>query len=223
MGILTSPRSTYAGIAARPRIAGALALVLLLTIVPTMIFLSTEVGQDALFDQQIRSMESFGVQIPEQAYAQMEARLQYAPYFTGISQLVVVPVMMAITAGLIIAIFNAGLGGNATFKQVFAVVAHSSLVPSLHPLLSMPLNYVRGSMTSATSLGVFTPFLDEASFPARLLGVLDLFYIWWFINLAIGVGVLYKKRTAPIAWGFLAVYLVIALAIAGVMRAFSGA
>ena len=39
------------------------------------------------------------------------------------------------------------------------------------------------------------------------------------ISLAIGIAVLYKRKTAPIAWAFLGAYAVIALAIAGVMAA----
>jgi hypothetical protein len=43
------------------------------------------------------------------------------------------------------------------------------------------------------------------------------------VNLAIGLGVLYKRRTGPIAVGMLAVYLAIALIVAGVKTALSGA
>jgi hypothetical protein len=70
---------------------------------------------------------------------------------------------------------------------------------------------------------VFLPFLDENTFPARLLGSIDLFLIWWLVNLAIGLGVLYKRRTGPIAVGLLSVYLAIALIIAGIRTALSGA
>lgn len=223
IGVLTSPRATYAAVATRPRILGALVLVLILTIAPTVVFLSTEVGQEALFDVQIRRMESFGMQISDQMYAGMERQLRYAPYITAGGQLVVLPVFMAIISGLVIALFTAIMGGAATFKQVYAIVAHAGFIPALQALFSMPLNYVRASMSSPTNLGVFLPFLDESSFLARFLGALDLFIIWYAISLAIGVGVLYRKRTAPIAWGFLALYAVIAFVIAAVGAAFTGA
>ena len=58
---------------------------------------------------------------------------------------------------------------------------------------------------------MFLPFLDETRFSARLLGSIDLFCIWWMVSLAIGLGVLYKRRTAPIATTLLVVYAVIAL------------
>ncbi len=90
-------------------------------------------------------------------------------------------------------------------------------------LFVYPLDYARGSLSSPTNLGVFLPFLDETTFPARLLGAIDLFLIWWLVNLAIGLGVLYKRRTGPIATGFLSVYLVIALIIAAIRTAVAGA
>jgi len=220
---LTGPRATFAGVAANPKVLGILLLTMIVAAVPMIVFMSTETGQNALLDMQVRQIESFGVTVSDQMYEGMQRQLPYAPYFQAGGVLVMVPLMTTITAGLIIAIFNAGMGGNATFKQVMAVTAHAGFVPSLHAVLTAPLNYARGSMSSATNLAVFAPFLEEGSFPARVLGMVDLFYIWWVITLAIGVGVLYKRRTAPIAWGFFGCYLVIAIAIAGVMTAVSGA
>ena len=90
-------------------------------------------------------------------------------------------------------------------------------------LFVYPLDYARASLSSPTNLGVFMPFLDENTFFARLIGAIDLFLIWWLVNLAIGLGVLYKRRTGPIATGFLSVYLVIALVIAAIKTALAGA
>jgi hypothetical protein len=94
---------------------------------------------------------------------------------------------------------------------------------ALQQFFTLPLDYVRESLTSPTSLAVFLPFLDEMSFAARFLGGLDLFLIWWIVNLAIGLGVLYKRRTGPVATGLLATYATIALVVAAVRTALSGA
>jgi uncharacterized membrane-anchored protein len=50
----------------------------------------------------------------------------------------------------------------------------------------------------------------------------DLFIVWWLIVLAIGLGVLYRRRTQPIAISLLAVYALIALSIATVMSRVGG-
>ena len=118
--------------------------------------------------------------------------------------------------------FNAALGCDATFKQVFAVVAHSGVVLAVLSLFTAPLAYARESLSSATNLAVFLPFLDESSFAARLLGSIDLIYIWWMLSLAIGLGVLYRKRTGPIATTMLAVYAAIGVIIAAIKTASTG-
>jgi uncharacterized membrane-anchored protein len=52
--------------------------------------------------------------------------------------------------------------------------------------------------------------------------MVDLFIIWWLVALAIGLGVLYRRRTQPIAIALLAVYACIALVVAAVMSRFGG-
>ena len=119
--------------------------------------------------------------------------------------------------------FNALLGGDAKFKQVYAVVAHSGVVITLAQLFGLPLAYARETMSSTTNLAVFLPFLDEASFAARFLGSIDLFQIWWLVSVSIGFGVLYRKRTGPIATTMLIMYVAIALTIAAIKTALAGA
>jgi hypothetical protein len=223
VGVLTSPRATFADVAARPRWLGVLAFVVLVGAVATFVFLSTAVGKQAMFDQQVRMLESFGVKLNDAAYARMEAGLDRAPYTGAISQVVVLPLMGLVISGIAIGIFNAILGGNATFKQVFAVVAHSGVVITLAQLFGLPLGYARETISSTTNLAVFFPFLDDSSFAARFLGSIDLFQIWWIVILAIGLGVLYRKRTGPIATSMLIVYVSIGLVIATIKSALSGA
>jgi len=128
-----------------------------------------------------------------------------------------------VIAGIAFAVFNAMLGGDASFKQAYAVVVHSGIVLVVQQLFTLPLDYARETLSSPTNLAVFLPFLDENSFAARMLGSIDLFLIWWAINLAIGLGVLYRKRTGPIATTLLVIYVAIAVIIAAVKSAVSGA
>ena len=223
IGVLTGPRAAYADVAARPRWLGALLLVALVSGVCVATFASTQVGQDAILDQQRTQMESFGVRLNDAQMQQMEARIRFAPYFGAAGQFVFLPVMAVVISGIAFAVFNAVLGGDATFKQAYAVVAHSGVIIAVQQLFTLPLDYARETMSSPTNLTVFLPFLEENSFPARLLGSIDLFVIWWAINVAIGFGVLYRKRTGPIAATLLVVYFAIGLVIAAVKTALAGA
>jgi hypothetical protein len=219
IGVLFAPRATYAGLAARPRWLGALAVVVLTSTVSLWAFLSTEVGRNAMLDQQVRQAESFsGRPVTDAQYERMQSMLSYAPYFAA-AQLVTLPVAAVILAGIAVGIFNAFLGADGTFRQAFAVVVHSGVIIMLAQLFTLPLDYARESMTSPTSVAVFLPFLEEGSFPARLLGVVDLFQIWWIASLAIGLAALYRKRTGPIAVAMMSLYIVIAFVIAALKSA----
>ena len=215
-GVVFAPKDAYTAVAARPRALGALAVTLVIMIAAQSIFLSTDVGKAAALDQQLSTLKAFGVPVTDQMVQQMESRMAYAPYTGAASLLVGLPLFAAIIAGLLLAIFTAVLGGGATFKQVYSVVAHSSIIGAIQQAFSFPIMYARGEMVSPTRLSVFFPTLDENSFALHLLSTIDLFYLWSLINLAIGIGVLYKRRTGPVASVLLGIYAVIAVIIAAV-------
>jgi len=222
-GVIFSPRATYAEVAARPRALGVLVFVVAIAAGGVFAFMSTEVGQNAFLDQQVQQRESFGRPLTDAQYEQLERIVPYARYLGAGFQIVILPLAATIIAAIAFAVFNAVMGGDGTYKQVFAVVAHSGVVLSLAQLFGLPLAYARQTLSSATNLAVFTPFLDDSSFAARLLGAIDLFIIWWIVSLAIGLAVLHRKRTGPIAITLLAVYAAIGLVIATVKTAMSGA
>jgi hypothetical protein len=223
IGVVTSPRATYAAVAATPRWVALLLVVLLASIAPTTVFLSTPVGRQALVDQQVRTFESFGRSATDQQYERLEQFAALAAPVTALVQVVVVPVAALMVAAIAFGIFSAALGGDATFRQVFAVVVASGVILAIRSLFDLPIDYARETLSNPASLSVFAPFLDESSFPARLLGSIDLFVVWWTVSLAIGLGVLYKRRTAPIAAWSLAAYGALAIVVAAIRTMLSGA
>ena len=47
------------------------------------------------------------------------------------------------------------------------------------------------------------PAFGESTFPARLIGAVDVFVVWWVVLIAIGLGILYRTRTLSVArWLF---------------------
>ncbi len=221
-GVLFNPRATYAAVAAHPRWLGIFLTVFLITASASTALLSTDIGRNAVLDQQISSSESYGRHVTQAQIDQMEKFAPYYAYFAPVIQLFGLSLGCLLISGIAFAVFNAALGGDATFKQVFATVAHSGVVLGVLALFSTPLAYVRESLSSATNLAVFLPFLDESSFAARLLGSIDLIYIWWMLSLSIGLGVLYRKRTGPIATTLLVIYVAIGAIIAAIKTASTG-
>jgi Yip1 domain len=223
VGVIFSPRATFERIVARPRWFGALAIVVGLIALGQFALLSTERGQQAMVDQQVRSAEQWGGTVTDEQYAAFEQWAPYGRYFAVGGVLIGVPVVAFIISGVLLGVFNALLGGNATYKQVLAVHAHTGATSLLGLLFALPLNYLRESMSSPTNLGVFAQaFLDDTNIGARFLGTIDVFIIWWVLVNAIGLAVLYKRRTAPIFWSLMGVYIVIALIYVSVTRMLSG-
>ena len=223
IGVITSPKATFLSIVPHPKWLGMLALTTVLVAGFSALPMTTEAGKQAAIDQQVQQRRSFGMETSDQAYAQMEKMSGVMPYITMGTVMVFSPIMAVVIAGILFAIFNAALGGEASFKQVFTVLVHAGAVSALSTVFSGIVNYFRGGVGSAANLGALLPMLPENSFAANLLGTVDVFLVWYAIVLAMGLAVLYRRRTQPIAMSLLAVYAVIALVIAVVKSRVGGA
>ena len=213
IGVIFSPRATYQAVVARPRALGALVITVGIMAVTEGVFFTTPVMQEVLMDMQVKTIESFGVNISDQMYDQMEKGIARAAYTTPLSLVIGIPIVAAICAGIIMAIWGMLMGGTGSFRQVYAILAHSGVIFALSVLFAMPLSYAIHRMAGA-NLGVFMPMLEETSFLARFLGAIDLFFVWWCVNVAIGVGVLFKRKTFGIAATFVGLYVAVALVLA---------
>jgi hypothetical protein len=217
VGIVTSPRETYAVVARDPPWLVVALVVRVMTFAPTAWFQTTEVGRQAALDQAVRATEAFGITVTDQMYAEMEMSTLDAPAWRLLLNMVFgvifAPVIWAAVAGLLYALMTV-MGGNARFKQVFAVVVHSSIITAIGAAFATPIYYLRESASGVTNLAVFLPMLPEGSFLARFLGMVDLFWIWWVFSLSVGLAVLYRRKTTSVAIPLYAIYAVIALGIA---------
>jgi hypothetical protein len=222
IGVITSPKATFQSVVAHPRWFGMLALACIASAILVGGFLFTKVGQEAWIDAALSSPWSGASGDNEQQIAGLERMAPYAGYLGIAQMLIFIPIFYLIVSAIIFAVFNAAMGGDASFKQIYSVVVHTAPIGVLGQLFTMPLNYARGTLTSATNLAVLLPMIDEKSVIGRLLGMIDLFLIWQVIVLAIGLAVLYKRRTQPIAIGLLATYGVIAVVVAVLMSSFGG-
>src|SRR5262249_27030447 len=203
---------------------GRVLVVYLVTAAGATPFMATDVGRNAVIDQQISQSEAWtGKPMNQQQIERLESSSRFFVYTTAIFQLLFFIVAPLVVAGIALAVFNAVMGGDATFKQVYAVVVHSGVILAALSLFTTPLAYARGTLTSSTNLGVFLPFLDESSLFARLLGAMGLVCVGWMVSLSIGLGVLYRRRTAPIAATLLVIYASIAAIVAAIKTAMSGA
>ena len=101
-------------------------------------------------------------------------------------------------------------------------VTPTGVASTLAQVVIVIANYFRGSMVSITSLQGLGQAFAEHGFMAGFLGAIDVWWFWYLLILAIGLGVLYRRRTAPIFMSFTGLYLVIAIVIGAVKAAMAG-
>ena len=224
-GVLRRPRATLRQVAAAPRWLGLLAALTVAAAVSNAMVMSTPVGQQALVDQWERTALAFGQVVDDDRYAELQAASRHGALY-GIASAVANVALEIVVAALA----NRGIFGRPRgpkpdaggFGMVMAVATHTGVILALRVIVSALLAYVRETTASATSLGIWFPAFDEAAPLARLLGLIDLFAIWWAVVLAIGVSVLYQRPATKLALGFIGGYAVIAAALAIVMAALGG-
>lgn len=221
-GAIFSPKPTFESVSAHPVWLDVLAITIVLTSLAWFGFLSTDTGRQAFIDQQFQQQEAWGQTITPEVEQRINNSAPVMRWVVPASTLIIGPIFVVVIALVLYGVFAAALGGGATFVQTLAVVVHAGIVTTVAGLGIMALNYVRGSMSSATNLGVFVQMLPEDSFLVRFLGMIDLMWVWYLIVLAIGLGVLYRRKTSTIAISFFAVYLVIALGVAAFRSSLGG-
>ena len=217
IGMITSPTATYAHVVRKPKVAGILFLTALVIGLAQGLPMLTEKGRAAALEMQVQQMERFGWQVTDQMYQQMEQRSHssFGAVSAMVGAMVGLPVWVVIVSVVLWVIFNAILGGTATFKHVMSVVSHAQVISAVGAAFAAPIMYARGVMsTGVANLGALLPMLDETSFIAKVLGMIDLFLVWWVIVLAIGLATLYKKKTASVATGLFIVYGILVLCFA---------
>jgi hypothetical protein len=209
-------------VASSPRWVGLTVVLAALTAASQALLFQTEVGQVALVDQWERTALAFGQPVDDVRYAELQALSgSGALYGVGMA-LLSGPVLTVGIAGVIFLAFRPRKDRPVSFSQVLAVVAHASVLLAIRQILSVPVSFAREATGGATSLGLWFPALDSATFAGRFVGALDVFVIWWVILLAIGMGILYGRQARSLTTAFLGVYAGVALLLAVTMTALGG-
>jgi hypothetical protein len=129
---------------------------------------------------------------------------EYGPAYVLLTALAAGPVLTLVLSGSIYGLFG---HRPVTYPQVLAVVAHAGVILMLRQLVATPFNYARETMAAPATLGQVFPMFDEASPPARFLGAIDLFVVWWVIVLAVGVALLYGRSQRATVAAFMGAYV----------------
>jgi hypothetical protein len=225
IGIIVSPGATYKEALRNQRPIGILLLCCLVIAAATGLPQFTERGRQAALDMNVQNIERFtGQPVTPEMYTQMERQAAYGGYFAFVGVFVMMPVMSLIITALLWVVFNAILGGTASFKSVLTVVTHSQVIGALGAVASAPIQYLQGvqNMAGPFNFGALAPMLDPGSFLAMFLGSISVFVLWQLAVCAIGLAVLYSRSAGRVTAGLTTVYLALAAVITGLISSFAG-
>jgi hypothetical protein len=224
IGMVVSPGETFKSVVQTPRPAGILLLICLVMGLATGVPQFTERGRQATVDMQATQIERItGQPMTPEAYTAMEQRAQYGGYITIGSMFIVIPFFTVVFGALYWVVFNAVLGGTASFKHVLAIVSHSQVITALGAVVSAPIQYMQGTQTATGpfNLGALAPMLEPGSVLANILGGISFFTLWQTVVTAIGLGVLYRRKAGGIAIALLVIYIaIVAIFAVGFSRMF---
>jgi hypothetical protein len=214
-GVLLRPRATMAEVVRHPAFITTWVVVLLVVGICGGLLLSTPIGQQALVDERVRVTEAMGGRVDDATYARLQNDPPVSIYLTSGGRLLLTPpVTIAVAAGLLLL---ARLDGSrVTFVTALAIAVHATVVLALQQVIATPVHYLYESLTSPTNLAGVVRLFDEGSLPARLLGTIDVFGLWWMWLLAVGVSAATTRPARRYIWKLLAVYVGIAAIVAAV-------
>jgi Yip1-like protein len=228
-GVIRHPRATFSTILRAPSWAPVLAATTAVTFLCAIAFLRTEIGQQALVDQWERTAAAFGQPVDDQGYAKMEQTARSGGFevlYAAITALANGPVLVFAISGLLFVALKRRAEGTPahprpSFVQMLAMVAHAGVVLALRQIVATPIEYIRESIGSPTTLVQLFSMLDETSTVARFLAIIDMFVIWWIVLLAVGLSVLYQRSTRRLVLALTGAYIALAL-LAALAMAVSG-
>jgi hypothetical protein len=127
-------------------------------------------------------------------------------------------VMAFIISGVITLIFSIILGDEGRYSQYLTVMAHASIISSTGALLLLPLKLAQGDPSVTLNVGTFAFFLEEG-YLYRVLKMIDLFGLWSFAVMAVGVSKIDPRRGFGSA---LTVFMLLAVGMALLFGLFGG-
>lgn len=216
MNIFMSPREAFESINQKP--TWLVPLIILIVSLWIMQYFT----MDIQFHDQMEIMRVRALQNPDAPQFDPSQGPQSGTVMTvmKVAPFVVAPIMMAIMFLILTGVFlltgNSILGGDAKFKNVFSVVAWTSLVGALGVLVKMAFILAKDTVIGITTSPAILLKMPEIGKGApilyRLLLRFDIFAVWQNILYIIGFSVIYKfstKKSAIMVCSLWLIYILI--------------
>ncbi len=187
--VMFSPGHLFEALAYRPVWVGALLVGAVLVVIASLItaYGMPEHAWEDLISRQVRAR---GQEVP----SNLETLVAITRLSTVIGGLAFWVVGAFILAGVLSLLFGFAMGDGARYGQYLSVVAHAAIISALGFLLTSPLRLAQGDPRLILSVGTFFGSSLGEGYLSRVLNVLDLFHLWSYLVIAVGVITLSKKR-----------------------------
>jgi Yip1 domain len=204
--VLVEPSSTFVGI--KPSSPWIIALLLILVAVAAF----TYVNWPYLVDQRIEAFSSSDT-LPADAKQEILQGMRESRDNPAAKDIITGPVFVALASLLAAAVWlllgNVVMGGDGTYKQLWSAFNYAGVVGVVEMVLKTMMIQMKQSANVYTSLALLAPDLDTKGFVFRALDAVDVFSLWFFYVMAIGVSVMCKvnpRKATVVTFVFWAVW-----------------
>lgn len=174
------------------------------------LFMRTEFAEDLLYEELDSKMQN--VELTDEQFDNM---INMSKKWAPIGPVFSLPLMNLVIAGIIYVGISVISGGAITFKSLFSLTCHIQLIAVPQAIFGYLLVWRTGSLSARANPRLFLGDMDLPMLLNSYLGWMDFFIIWEILLLGTGVAILCKWSRTKTMLTFLAVYLLFALAGAG--------
>jgi hypothetical protein len=153
--------------------------------------------------------------------AKIEERMDGPQITSWVSSGLGGPITVLFMTLIALLVGNTFMGGSAKYGQLLNVTAWAFMINILETIVKIPLMLNKWTLEVYTGLGVLG-IGEKGSFINSLLAGMDIFAIWRIILIAIGMGIIYSKKTQPYAVGMLIAWFVLKIIGAGLSSFLGG-
>ena len=197
IGVFFEPGKTFADVAERPRWIVPILIGILIGL-SFSYALNSHIGWETTIRQSLANNPST-TDMPADKKEEAIARgAKFASIIAWVGSIIGPPFFILIISGILTGLFNALMGTDLKFYQMFCVTAYAMLVRGLYTLLVILVMYLKPPEDFDIQVSPFSPaaYLSRHDTPKwlySLAGSLDLFVIWTIVVLAIGFSAASKK------------------------------
>ncbi len=212
--VLTSPQQGFRAIAAKPVIALALCVLVVLGVAVVGLSMSKVSGADY-----VRSLQEQGRTVPPKMVDNPESAMKIARVVAVAFTAVVVPILYLLFAAVLLVGFRL-LGSEISYRKTLSVVVHGMLPMAVAAVIGIvivlardkiSLEEIQGGGVVMSNLG-FLAHEGASKVLRALLTSVDLFSVWSIALLATGYRIVAKVSSGA-AWGTVLVVWVVGVLI----------